>query len=42
MIRFYAFANKVRKIVYTTDAIETLNATLRSAVRVSRTFFGSA
>ena len=33
VIPFFAFAPAVRKIVYTTNAIEALNATLRRAVR---------
>ena len=33
VIPFYAFPSEVRRIVYTTNAIEALNAKLRSAVR---------
>lgn len=33
MIPFYAFPSKVRRIIYTTNAIEALNAKLRRAVR---------
>ena len=33
MVLFYAFAAEVRRIVYTTDCIEALNAKLRRAVR---------
>jgi putative transposase len=33
VIPFYAFPNEVRRIVYTTNAIEALNAKLRRAVR---------
>ena len=34
MIPFFAFAPKLRKILYTTNAIESLNAQVRKAVRV--------
>ena len=34
MIPFFAFAPEVRKILYTTNAIESLNAQVRKAVRV--------
>ena len=33
MIPFYAFPAEVRRIIYTTNAIEALNAKLRRAVR---------
>ncbi len=33
MIPFYAFPAEVRRIIYTTNAIESLNAKLRRAVR---------
>lgn len=33
VIPFYAFPSEVRRILYTTNAIEALNATLRRAVR---------
>lgn len=33
VIPFYAFPGEVRRILYTTNAIEALNATLRRAVR---------
>ena len=33
VIPFYAFASEVRRILYTTNAIEALNAKLRRAVR---------
>ena len=33
MIPFYAFPDQVRRILYTTNAIEALNAKLRRAVR---------
>ena len=33
MIPFFAFPDEVRRIVYTTNAIEALNAQLRRAVR---------
>lgn len=33
MIPFYAFPDEVRRIIYTTNAIESLNAKLRRAVR---------
>lgn len=33
MIPFYAFPAEVRRILYTTNAIEALNAKLRRAVR---------
>ena len=33
MIPFYAFPGEVRRILYTTNAIEALNARLRRAVR---------
>ena len=33
VIPFFAFPNEVRKIIYTTNAIEALNAKLRRAVR---------
>lgn len=33
MIPFFAFAPEVRKIIYTTNAIESLNASVRKAVR---------
>ena len=33
VIPFYAFPDEVRRIVYTTNAIEALNAKLRRAVR---------
>ena len=33
VIPFYAFPGEVRQILYTTNAIEALNATLRRAVR---------
>ena len=33
MIPFFAFAPEVRKLLYTTNAIEALNAKLRRAVR---------
>ena len=35
MIPFFAFAPAVRKIIYTTNAIEALNAKLRRAVRAT-------
>ena len=34
MIPFFAFAREVRKILYTTNAIESLNGQVRKAVRV--------
>lgn len=34
VIPFFAFAPEVRKILYTTNAIESLNGTVRKAVRV--------
>ena len=34
MIPFFAFAPELRKILYTTNAIESLNAQVRKAVRV--------
>ncbi len=34
VVPFYAFPNEVRRLVYTTNAIEALNAKLRRAVRV--------
>jgi len=34
VIPFFAFPEAVRKIIYTTDAIEALNAKLRRAVRI--------
>lgn len=33
MIPFFAFPSEVRKIIYTTNAIESLNACVRKAVR---------
>ena len=33
MIPFFAFPAEVRKLIYTTNAIESLNAKLRRAVR---------
>ena len=33
MIPFFAFPDEVRRIIYTTNAIEALNAKLRRAVR---------
>jgi putative transposase len=33
VVPFYAFADEVRRIVYTTNAIEALNSKLRRAVR---------
>ena len=33
MIPFYAFPTEVRRIIYTTNAIEAVNAKLRRAVR---------
>ena len=33
MVPFYAFPAEVRRILYTTNAIESLNAKLRRAVR---------
>ena len=33
MIPFFAFPEEVRRIIYTTNAIEALNAKLRRAVR---------
>jgi putative transposase len=33
VIPFYAFPDDVRRIIYTTNAIESLNAKLRRAVR---------
>lgn len=33
VIPFFAFAPEVRKIIYTTNAIESLNATVRKAIR---------
>lgn len=33
MIPFFAFSDAVRRIIYTTDAIEALNSKLRRAVR---------
>ena len=38
VIPFYAFPDEVRRIVYTTNAIESLNAKLRRAVRTRRHF----
>ena len=34
MIPFFAFAPELRKIIYTTNAIESLNAEVRKAVRI--------
>jgi putative transposase len=34
VIPFFAFAPELRKILYTTNAIESLNAQVRKAVRV--------
>ena len=34
VIPFFAFAPELRKIIYTTNAIESLNAQVRKAVRV--------
>ena len=34
MIPFFAFAPELRKILYTTNAIESLNAQIRKTVRV--------
>jgi putative transposase len=34
VIPFFAFAREVRKILYTTNAIESLNRQVRKAVRV--------
>ena len=34
MIPFFAFPEAVRKIIYTTNAIEALNAKLRRAVKI--------
>jgi putative transposase len=33
VVPFYAFPSEVRRIIYTTNAIESLNAKLRRAVR---------
>jgi len=33
VVPFYGFADEVRRIIYTTNAIEALNAKLRRAVR---------
>lgn len=33
VIPFFAFPNEVRQIIYTTNAIESLNSTLRTAIR---------
>ena len=33
MIPFFAFADEVRKIIYTTNAIESLNSSVRKAIR---------
>lgn len=38
MIPFFAFPDEVRRIVYTTNAIEALNSKLRCAVRARRYF----
>jgi putative transposase len=38
VIPFFAFAPELRKILYTTNAIESLNAQVRKAVRVRGTF----
>src|SRR6201987_2894332 len=38
VVPFFAFAPAVRKIIYTTNAIEALNAKLRRAVRARRHF----
>ena len=38
MVPFYAFPGEVRRILYTTNAIEALNAKLRSAVRARSHF----
>ena len=40
MIPFFAFALDLRKILYTTNAIESLNAQVRKAVRVRGHFPG--
>ena len=40
VIPFFAFAPEVRKIIYTTNAIESLNATVRKSVRVRGHFPG--
>jgi putative transposase len=34
VIPFFAFAPALRKIIYTTNAIESLNAQVRKAVRI--------
>ena len=36
VIPFFAFPESVRRIIYTTNAIEALNAKLRRAVRTQR------
>ena len=40
VIPFYAFADEVRRILYTTNSIEALNARLRRAVRARGHFPG--
>ncbi len=40
VIPFYAFADEVRRILYTTNAIEALNAKLRRTVRARGHFPG--
>ena len=39
VIPFFAFPVAVRRIIYTTNAIRSLNAKLRRAVRTRRAFF---
>ncbi len=41
MIAFFAFPEAVRKIIYTTNAIEALNSSLRSAVKIRGHFAGA-
>jgi transposase-like protein len=38
VIPFFAFPAEVRKIIYTTNAIESLNASVRKAIRNKRHF----
>lgn len=40
MIPFFAFPDEVRRLIYTTNAIESLNAKIRRAVRTRERFAG--
>ena len=38
MIPFFAFPDEIRKVIYTTNAVESLNMTLRKVIKMRGSF----